>query len=253
MSTANLAHLARIAESAKGDPPEAHQPIALGSPVPWDYEGRAAVLANRAARLLDLTTGDGALLERVLDAVPGAGPSVTVAADRRARHLAEARERLGDRADLLRASPEMVPFSDGRFDLILLRHRPFDPKRIAEAIPPGGALLTEQMHVNNWQELRRHFPRAAAPPDDLERMKKVFRRSGFELIDVRIHHRPLVFEDLEHVVRMLAAAQWVVPDFSVEADLEALMALEEDLLDERGIVFTRSRFVLEVQRPLPLD
>ncbi len=84
--------------------------------------------------------------------------------------------------------------------------------------------------------------------DDLEENKKVFRRAGFDLIDVRAHDRPVVFAGLEHLVHMLAVAPWVVPDFVIAEDAEALFALETDLEDERGIVITRSRYVLEVRR-----
>lgn len=253
MTGTTIGHLIKAAKWARGDSPADHRPTALGTSVPWDFEARAQVLGVHASCVLDLTTGTGEILRRILDGIDTDTPPMAVAADRRARHLTDASAHLGDRVTFLRASPQDIPFADGVFDLILLRHRPFDPWQIAAAIPPGGALLAEQIHVSNWHELRRHFPRAVAPPDDLERMKKQFRRAGFELIDVRIHHRPLVFNDLAHLVRALTAAPWVVPDFDVEADIDALLALDEDLHDERGIVMSRSRYILEVHRPRPLD
>lgn len=253
MSRTVIDNLERVVERARAAPEGGRPPTALGDPLPWDFEGRARVLALRADTVLDLTAGAGELLEGVIgESDPETRPLV-LAADRRARHLEEAHARLGDRALLLRASPQAIPFRPGAVDLALLRHRPFNARQLAALVRPGGAILTEQVHASNWRELREYFPRAAAPPDDLEENKKVLRRAGFDLIDVRAHDRPLAFDDLDHLVHTLALAPWIVPDFSIAEDVEALLALEADLEDERGIVITRSRYVLEVRRAPPLE
>jgi len=224
----------------------ARPPTALGDAWPWDYATRAAVLARHADRILDLTTGTGELLAGVLETEDVT--AFAVAADRRKRHLAEVRESLGRRAQLMRASPEEIPFRGGAFDLVLLRHRPYDPRQLTELVAPGGAILTEQVHTRNWHELRVFFPRMEERIDDFELSKKVFRQSRFELIDLRTHDRPIIFDDLKHLTYVLASSPWIVPDFSLEQDADALFRLADELSDGRGIVLTRSRCILEVRR-----
>ena len=110
----------------------------------------------------------------------------------------------------------------------------------------------EQIHARNWHELRTYFPRIGEREDDFEGSKKVFRRYGFEFIDVRSHDRPIAFDGLEHLVYVLASSPWIVPDFSLDTDGDALLELQDALGDERGILLTRSRYVLEVRSPPPI-
>jgi len=236
-------------ELARSGRPLAHAPRILGESLPWDYPARARLLAARAERILDLTTGTGELLAQVLEE----SCALAVGADRRRRHFDVARDRLRDRVSFVRASPEATPFRPESFDLVLLRHRPFDVRDLAALVAPGGAVLAEQIHARNWRELREYFPRMPRLEDYFEVSKTVFRRAGFELIDVRTHDRPLAFDGIGHLVYTLASAPWIVPDFDLDRDAEALARLEADLEDERGIVLTRSRYVLELRRPPPLD
>ena len=155
--TSSIDELRPIVAQAREESAPVRPPAALGDPWPWDYLDRAAVLARHANQVLDLTTGTGEGLGGVLDSEDV--DVFAVAADRRARHLAEVRENLGPRAQLLRASPEHIPFRDASFDLVLLRHRPYDVRQLSELVAPGGAILTEQIHVKNWHELRGYFPR----------------------------------------------------------------------------------------------
>ncbi len=244
--TASIEELRQVVERARAAVTLVRPPTALGEPWPWNYADRARVLARHADAILDLTTGTGEVLAGVLDTEDV--DAFTVAADRRARHLSDVRENVGDRAHLLRATPEHIPFHDNAFELILLRHRPYDPRQLTGLVAPGGAILTEQIHAKNWHELRTYFPRIEERIDDFELSKKVFRQERFEFIDLRTHDRPLVFEDLAHLTYVLASSRSIVPDFSLEQDADALFQLAEELSDGRGIVLTRSRYLIEVRR-----
>lgn len=226
-----------------------YAPTPLGEEIPWDLQGRAALLARRASRVLDLAAGDGGLLAAAL----AESEASAVGVDRRRRHLDEARRRLGPRVALARGVPEAVPFRRGSFDLVLLRLRRYQPEELVDLVRPGGAILMEQVHGRNWHELRRFFPRMPPPGDLFEHAKRVFRRAGFELIDARTHERPVAFAGLEPLVYTLGAAPWIVPHLSLEKDLDALLELEAELTDERGIALTRSRYILEVRKPPPLE
>ena len=108
-------------------------------------EVRRAVAGRRAPRLLDLGCGTGALAALVLEGVPGARLSCV---DLSPKMAEVARERLGDRADVLLCDAERLPFRDGSFDAAWcndsFHHYP-DPERAAfqawRVLAPGGALV----------------------------------------------------------------------------------------------------------------
>lgn len=103
------------------------------------------VAARSPRRVLDLGCGTGALAELVLEALPGcelAGVDLSNAM------LARARERLGDRAQLVEGDSEHLPFPDGFFDVAYcndsFHHYP-DPDRAAfeawRVLRAGGLLV----------------------------------------------------------------------------------------------------------------
>ena len=108
-------------------------------------EVRRAVAGRPAPRLLDLGCGTGALAALVLEGVPGARLSCV---DLSPKMAEVARERLGDRADVLLCDAERLPFRDGSFDAAWcndsFHHYP-DPERAAfqvwRVLAPGGALV----------------------------------------------------------------------------------------------------------------
>jgi hypothetical protein len=55
---------------------------------------------------------------------------------------------------------------------------------------------------------------------------------------------------------MLTIAPWIVPQFDVERDLDALLALERDCTTSEGLVLTEARFLIVAGKPaspLPLQ
>ncbi|MDX1578208.1 MAG: class I SAM-dependent methyltransferase, partial [Gemmatimonadota bacterium] len=248
-ATVAIERLRPFVERARTGHPLAHAPRPLGDAFPWDFDGRARTLARLAKTILDVGTGPGSRLAAVLEE----SEAFVVATDRRSRHMEEARANLGDRASLVRADARDLPFAPASFDLILIRRQPFEAEPFIEAVKPGGAILAEQVHARNWHELRAVFPRMTKPEDRYEKTKRAFRRAGFEFIDVRALDRPVAFAGLGELAYTIAASPWIVPDFSLEEDIEALLELEAKHGDERGILLTRSRYLIEVRRPLPIE
>lgn len=110
-----------------------------------------AALGNLAPRLLDLGCGTGALAELVLGEIPGAQLTCV---DLSPRMVETARLRLGDRADVLLADAERLPFHDSTFDVAWyndsFHHYP-DPERAVfqtwRVLVPGGTLVVGDV----WQ------------------------------------------------------------------------------------------------------
>ena len=70
-----------------------------------------------------------------------------------------------------------------------------------------------------------------------------------DVVDMRQHTRRVAYRELGHLVYFLVVAPWTIPDFDLEADLEALLAAEQHLSGPDGIVLTDPRYLLEVRKP----
>lgn len=222
-------------------------PRPLGQPPPWDYQARARELAGRARRVLDLGTGGGEVLAGILGSFAGQAlateewrPNVTVAA-RRLRGVAQ----------VLHASSLAVPLAGESVDLVLDRHEALDPAEVARVLRPGGRVLTQQVHPNYHAELRPFFPRMTRSEPHHITYPAGFERAGLVVADARAHEQPMAYPTLGHLAYEIAAAPWSLPDFDLEADLDALLRVEAELGGPQGIVLFDRRYLVEAYRPAP--
>jgi len=124
----------------------AHQPQPLGAPPPWDYEQRARELAAKAHAVLDLGTGGGEVLSRILPGFTGRAVA-TEEWGRNAPVAARCLQPLG--VSVLQADSYQLPFGPAGFDLVLDRHEALRPAEVARVLAPGGTLLTQQIR-SDW-------------------------------------------------------------------------------------------------------
>src|SRR5436190_23597678 len=82
--------------------------LSFGQDPRWRRALVAAIDPRPGQRILDVATGTGLVARLLVDR----GASV-VALDQSEQMLARARERLGDRVELIRAEAERLPFEDG--------------------------------------------------------------------------------------------------------------------------------------------
>jgi SAM-dependent methyltransferase len=223
-----------------------YEPVPLGLPIPWDYAGRARQLAAAAGRLVDLGTGGGEVLERILAGFTGRafateawGPNVPVAA-RRLRPLGVA---------IVQTFNLGLPFATDSFDLLLDRHEELWPADVARVLRPGGRVLTQQLGADTHAELREFFPRMTVFEPHDETYPSGFAAAGLELLDVRRHKRRVAYRQLGHLVYFLAIAPWYVPGFNLESDLEALLEAEKHLGGPEGITLSDPRYLVEARKP----
>jgi SAM-dependent methyltransferase len=213
---------------------------------PWDYEAVVREEARGRQTALDLGTGGGEVLARLRDALPGRlvateewGVNAPVAALRLAP--------LGVR--VVRCAWQHLPFAGGAFDLVLDRHEALDPVEIARVLAPGGRLVTQQVGGSAWQALHRFFPR-------MEDFRGLFDQyvEGLEAAGLRVagreHDYRVALESLGDVAYALAIMPWRVPDFDLERDLDALLALEAERTTPAGLVLTDSRFLIVAEKPI---
>jgi SAM-dependent methyltransferase len=223
-----------------------YEPEPLGAPAPWDYEARASELARDAASVLDMGTGGGEVFERILAgftgravATEGWGPNAPVAA-RRLRPLG---------VSVVHALNLSLPFAADSFDLVLDRHEELAPEHVARVLRPGGRLLTQQVDPDYHRELRAFFPRMTVFEPHTITYPAGLARAGMDVLEMRQHRRRVAYRQLGHLVYFLVAAPWTIPDFDLEADLEALLQAEQALRGPDGIVLSDPRYLLEARKP----
>ncbi len=128
---------------------------------PWDYEAIAREHARNAQRILDLGTGGGEVLERIVAGLDARA----VATEEWAVNAPVARERLAPLGgEVVRCSSLALPFLDASFDLVLDRHEELDPSEIDRVLSPGGCFVTQQVVSDHWPELTEFFPHRQSLP-----------------------------------------------------------------------------------------
>lgn len=222
------------------------EPIPLGAPLPWNYEARARELLAGARSVLDMGTGGGEVFSEILKgseifavATEPWLPNVSVAAGW-LRPFG---------ALVVHANSLALPFVDEAFDLVLNRHEELDAAEVTRVLAPAGHLLTQQVISDNWNELSAFFPRRTHFGPHFEQYQEGLRAGGLVIRRAEKHETPAAYHDLGEIAYLLTALPWEVPDFDVERDIEALMALERALRRPDGIVLTEGRYLIEGYKP----
>jgi len=221
-------------------------PKPLEPPPPWDYETRAVELIRAANSVLDMGTGGGELF----DALTASFFGRTVATEPWSVNAPIAAARLRPRGiAVVRCGSLQLPFRPASFDLVLNRHEELDPAEVARVITFDGSVLTQQVGSSRWRELRPFFPRMQDFGDLFHRYEHGLETSGLTIVQARTHDWKAAYRTLGDIVFLLCIAPWEIPHFDpLDADLPALLAAEESLSTEQGIVLTESRFLIEARR-----
>jgi len=216
-------------------------PAHLLEPGPsWDYAALARAYGVRATSVLDLGTGGGEVLAGLRPDLPAR----VAATEEWHVNVPVAYRRLTPLGVcVVWCSWPALPFADATFDLVLDRHEALEPTEVARVLRPGGYVLTQQVNGENWRELRAHFPRKLDYSHIYDEYAAGFEAAGLTV--TRQHHQYRVaYRSLGDVVYLLALMPWLIPDFDLERDLDALLALEADCATDQGIVLTESRFLI---------
>lgn len=219
----------------------------LGPEPPWDYEAIARAEAGRASRVLDVGTGGGEVLSRVMAGIRAR----VVATEQWHVNAPIARDCLRPLAiDVVCARVDYgeIPFADAAFDLVLSRHEAILPEDIDRVLRPGGLFLTQQVAKENLEELREFFPRKTRWPDHYTQYQSAFRRMGYR-VDAQTHARKIAYAALGEVVFLLLAAPWEIEGFDPVAEIDDLLQLEEAHACPDGIALTEARYLIVARKP----
>lgn len=141
-----------------------------------------------------------------------------------------------------------LPFVASSFDLVLDRHEALEPREVARVLAPGGTVITQQCGPDDWPELGRFLPKTVFP-DHFNGYQQGFAAAGLTVEDARWHEDRVAFETLGDLVYLLLVAPWSFPEFDPGRDIDALLALEDALGIDDGIVMTELRYLIVASKP----
>jgi SAM-dependent methyltransferase len=214
----------------------------------WDYAELVQEKIKAADLLLDMGTGGGEFLASVPTL-----PKITYATESYPPNIAVAQERLsplGVRVVTME-NDSALPLPSEFFDLVINRHESYDLGEVFRILKPGGIFLTQQVGPHECIQLNQYLE---APLDSdaavwtLEQEAQAMKSAGFHLHRCEEQLVDSIFYDIGAVVYFLKIIEWQIPDFSVEAYRERLLALHH-LIERQGAFFTTAhRCLLEAQK-----
>lgn len=209
-------------------------------PLPWDY--REIVRDHLSAKsVLELGTGGGEVFSDALSDYAG----LAIATEEWEVNAPVARDRLQVvGVPVVQCSSLHLPFADGLFDLILSRHEAIEPSEINRVLADGGTFVTQQVTYDSWCEVHDYFPRATRFPNHFIEYREAFETLGFNIERAETFSYAVTFPGMPALVYMLTRDIWTVPDFDVEADLEALREMESKIGGPNGIALTEGRYIM---------
>jgi SAM-dependent methyltransferase len=214
------------------------------SPVPWQYEDVVIQWALDRPRTLDIGTGGGEVIERI---VPMLGPTVLV--DRQHHMASAAQERLSRSASVVIADGRALPFPDATFDLVLDRHAPVFLAEFTRVLVPGGMLITQQVGGRNLQSIFDAFGWGAnadqwgevwSRTQRLDALVSTAPAVGLEVLRGDDYEVEYALTDLDSLVFTLKHVPFPEP-FEPDAHAEAVNRLLRDSTGPQGVMSSEHR------------
>lgn len=202
--------------------------IPLGSP-PWDYETLAVDLLKRSKSVLDLDTGGGELLSKLLRLSSFIGE--VHASEAHKPNLTLAQRNLHSYGVMVHdtsATTSVLPRH--RFYLILNRHGgSIDCEEAYGLLTSGGLYLTQQVGEQTNRELRKAFggemTRVRSFSSSLSVAAQMLEAAGFVIRSCDEHTYMVRFVDVGAMVYYLKAVPWEVPGFHYRNHLKKLLEI----------------------------
>jgi len=220
----------------------------------WDYEQVVQPYMNMATALLDIDTGGGEQLSRLLQRAHFQGQ--TKAVEPYAANVAVANSNLQrHKVQVFDTSREPADFTDDSFDLVISRHGgSVSPAEIRRILRPGGYFVTEQIGDQTNRELRLLFgaTQTLEPswPHNADDARLVFAEPGFAVEQLRDCSFPIRFVDVGALVYYLKAVPWEVPGFCIAEQQHALLDLHQHCQQNGYAIDTTYHAYLLVVRKL---
>ncbi|MFE9745733.1 class I SAM-dependent methyltransferase [Saccharothrix saharensis] len=214
----------------------------------WGYSKLMAARMARAEAALDIQTGGGEVLAEIPQA-----PPVLAATESWRPNLEIARRNLAPLgARVVHAEDDgPLPFPDASFDLVVSRH-PVVTRwdEVGRVLRPGGTYLSQQVGMGTLREITDFMmgPQPVSDERSTERAVAGLEAAGLTVVDLRSESLRVEFFDVGAVVHFLRKVVWAVPDFTVEAHRDRLVAMHEHIGREGSFVTSSERFLVEARK-----
>ncbi len=214
----------------------------------WGYAKLMSDRMSRARAALDIQTGGGEVLAEVPQP-----PPVLVATEAWRPNLEVARRNLAPSgARVVHAEEDgPLPFPDASFDLVVSRH-PVVTRwdEVGRVLRPGGTYLSQQVGMGTLRELTDFMmgPQPVGDERSTERAVAGLEAAGLTVVDLRSESLWVEFFDVGAVVHFLRKVVWAVPDFTVEAYRDRLVAMHEHIEREGSFRTSSERFLVEARQ-----
>ncbi|MGH3663546.1 MAG: hypothetical protein ACRDT8_18560 [Micromonosporaceae bacterium] len=155
-------------------------------------------------------------------------------------------------AELSEGADDPLPFSDGRFSVLLNRHDTYQAKEIWRVLRSGGAFLTQQVGGLDGLTINEALgaPLPHGPTDwALNNARAELEDSGLTVTAARTAFPERLFRDVGALIYFLRAAPRQVPDFSVEKYDKELRILHEQMSGSEPFRDRSVRFIIEAVKP----
>lgn len=215
----------------------------------WDYTDSVVGAMKQAHSLLDMHTGGGEVLARLLSlqSVPEA-----YATELYPPNIAAARQRLAPLGvSVYTARDEQLPFPDDTLDLVTNRHGSYNPLEVLRVLKPGHTFITQQVGDQTNRRLHELLgcEKLLEHPWNVDYAAQALADAGWQIVERQEEFFPTRFHDVGAIVYYLKAVPWEVPDFSVEKYWPQLVAIRDLLQREGHVDISFHSFFLVARKP----
>lgn len=147
--------------------------------------------------------------------------------------------------------PANIPFEDESFDMIINRHGDFNAKELYRLLKKGGIFITQQVGGDNDRDLvEMVLPETEKPFPHLylAEQQKVFKESGFQIVEADEAYRPIKFYDVGAFVWFAHIIEWEFPEFSVEKCFGQLLEMQKLIENEGAVKGTIHRYLIVAKK-----
>ncbi|HZO26815.1 MAG TPA: class I SAM-dependent methyltransferase [Chloroflexota bacterium] len=234
-------------------------------PLPWDFEALASAHARQSPDLLDMGTGGGERLSRLMGR-----PARTVATEAWAPNVPVAGRRLlplgigvvqdegapDNTSQGAETSPRRfqgrLPFRGASFHLVTNRLEAFVASEVARVLAPGGVFLTQQID-NDWARGYYRLLGLPAPPRPpirwaLKLAVAQVEAAGLEVVARGVGDEGHAYLDVGALAWYLKVIPWAIPGFSIERFRPRLAQLHAQILSDGPLTVSVPHFWLEARR-----
>ena len=213
---------------------------------PWNYSSIVRSHFAGVRTMIDLGTGGGELLSRLVPL-----PPVTCATEGYAPNVPLARERLSPLGveviqtycddNHVPAQRGRLPFRDCAVDMVIDRHESFVASEVFRVLKHGGVFITQQTGSGLKSELNVFLHAKVTDTGwTLARAIEQLLEAGFSIQEDGEAEPAAIFKDIGAVVCYLRIAEWQIDDFDVKKYEERLRELDSHIR-KNGTFVTRNQ------------